>query len=77
MRRIPAYPNLKAFFSANPAITLEEFGQRVGVTGAYMSMITSGVRSPGFRLAFRIAKHANIPIESLLTERQADTARSA
>lgn len=66
-----AYPNLRMFL-AQSGTSQKELARRLDIDPSYISHFVTGRRSPGFKLAAKIAKEANIPIESLL-----DQARSA
>lgn len=60
-----AYPNLRMFL-AKSGTTSKILAQRLGVNPSHVSHILNGRRVPSLTLAAKIAKEANIPIESLL-----------
>jgi len=60
------YPNLIAFFKANPDIAGQDLAREFGISFAYMSMIKWGTRQPTLPLALRIAERCNVPLESLV-----------
>jgi transcriptional regulator with XRE-family HTH domain len=60
-----AYPNLRMFLEKS-GTSQRVLAQRVGVEPSHLSHILAGRRSPSLSLAARIAREANIPIESLL-----------
>lgn len=58
------HPNLRAYFAATGE-TQERFAARVGCRQTMVSRVLDGKAMPGFSLALRMAKAANIPVESL------------
>ena len=61
------HSNLRAYFEATGE-TQERFALRVGCRQAMVSRVLDGKAVPGFALALRMAKAANIPVESLAPE---------
>lgn len=61
------YPSLQAYFEASGE-SQERFAARVGCRQSMVSRVLDGKAVPGFALALRIAKAANIPVESLAPE---------
>lgn len=62
------YQNLTAYFVASGE-TQARFAARVGCHQNMVSRVLGGKAVPSFSLALRIAKAANIPVESLAPER--------
>lgn len=60
------YPDLAAFFRANPDVAGYQLAQELGCSPAYVSMIRWKERQPTLGLALKIAERCHIPIESLL-----------
>lgn len=60
-----AYPNLRMFL-AKSGTSQQALAKRLGVDPAHVSHILAGRRVPSLPLAAKIAREANIPIESLL-----------
>lgn len=60
-----SYPNLRMFLRKTKT-SQRVFAQRVGIDPSYVTHILSGAKTPGLQVAARIAKEANIPIESIL-----------
>jgi len=58
--------NLADYFKATRT-TQKVLAGRLGVTRAYVSLITSGDRQPALELAIRIAAETGVPIETLVT----------
>lgn len=57
--------NLQTYFDAG-AETQAAFASRVGLSRSFVSRVVSGERVPSLPIALRIAKAANVPVESLL-----------
>lgn len=66
MKRRTAYANLQDFFEAHPELTQGHFAKRVKIAQTHLSMILKGRRTPSLPVAIRIARSANVPVESLL-----------
>lgn len=64
MARTVRYANLKAYLQASGE-SQTRLAHRVGCTQAMLSRVVAGKAMPSFSLALRIAKAANIPVESL------------
>jgi len=62
------YPTLQAFFEASGE-TQAHFAARAGCHQNMVSRVLAGKAVPSFSLALRMAKAANIPVESLAPER--------
>lgn len=62
-RRI--YPNLLAFFRANPE-TQAQIADELEISPAFLSMIKWGERQPQLSLALKIADRCHVPLESLI-----------
>lgn len=60
------FPNLIAFFKANPDVSGQDLAQEFGISYAYMSMIKWGTRQPSLPLALRISGRCHVPLESLV-----------
>jgi transcriptional regulator with XRE-family HTH domain len=45
--------------------TQESLASKLGVTPAYISLLTSGSRQPGLKLALRIEAMTGLPVEAL------------
>lgn len=60
------YPDLNAFFRANPDISAQDLAAEFGISVAYMSMLRWSTRQPRLPLALKIAARCNVPLESLL-----------
>jgi transcriptional regulator with XRE-family HTH domain len=45
--------------------TQESLASKLGVTPAYISLLTSGSRQPGLKLALRIEAMTGVPVEAL------------
>ena len=67
MKRRRAYPTLKAFLDETGTLQ-SVVAKKAEITQGYVSLIADGKRTPGLRLAFRLSKIANVPVESLLAE---------
>lgn len=65
MKRRKAYPTLQAFIqeTGTPQFQL---AKRAGIGQAHLSLILSGERTPSLPLALKIARIANIPVETLV-----------
>lgn len=63
------YPNLRAFFEANPDVSGESLARELGISFSYMSMIKWGQREPRLPLALKIQDRCNVPLESLIHKR--------
>lgn len=65
MKRRKAYPTLQAFLeeTGTPQSAL---AKKAKITQAHLSYILSGERTPSLPLALKIAKIANIPVETLV-----------
>jgi transcriptional regulator with XRE-family HTH domain len=59
------YANLRMFLRKTKT-SQGALARRLGIDPSYVSHVVAGRRTPGFRLAAKIAREANIPIESLL-----------
>ena len=62
------YPDLVTFFKATKT-RQGAFAARLSISGAYMSRIKNGLAQPPLDLALRIADEANIPLDSLVSEK--------
>jgi transcriptional regulator with XRE-family HTH domain len=62
-----AYPNLRAYLDAE-GIQQAAFAKVVNISEPMLSQILRGGRCPSLPVAIRIAREANVPVESLLTE---------
>ncbi len=62
-----AYPNLKMFLRKS-GTTQSALAKRIGVEASHVSKIVSGARLPSGPLAMKIAREANIPLESLFSQ---------
>lgn len=65
MKRRQAYPTLQAYLEASD-ITQCALAKKAGIDESYLSLILSGARTPSLPLAVKLARIANIPVESLL-----------
>lgn len=65
MKRRKAFPSLQAYFEET-GLAQHTIAKRAGITQAHMSNILSGERTPSLPLALKLAKIANVPVESLL-----------
>jgi transcriptional regulator with XRE-family HTH domain len=61
------YLNLRTYFDAE-AVTQAEFAASIGLSAPMLSQIVTGNRRPSLEVALKIAKAANVPVESLMTE---------
>jgi transcriptional regulator with XRE-family HTH domain len=61
------YPNLETFFEET-ATKQEDFADVIGISASYMSRIKNNLAQPPLDLALRIAREANVPLESLISE---------
>ena len=64
------YPNLRAYFTANPDVRAMDVADRVGCSYSHLSMIKWGIRQPTLPLALRIQAACHVPLESLLSPSQ-------
>ena len=64
------YPNLRAYFVANPDVRGMDVADAVGCSYSQLSMIKWGVREPGLKLAIAIVNYCNVPLESLIRRSQ-------
>lgn len=60
------YPNLAAFFRANPEQTAAAIADELGVSAPFISMIKWRERQPKLELALKIAERCHVPLESLI-----------
>lgn len=65
MKRRIAYPSLPAFVEAT-GIPQQDLAKKAGIVPSHLSMILKGERTPSLPLALKLAKIANIPVESLV-----------
>lgn len=65
MKRRKAYPSLQAYVEAT-GIEQQTLAKKAGVVPSHIGMILSGERTPSLPLALRLARIANIPVESLV-----------
>jgi len=65
MRRRKAFPTLHAYMD-EMAVSQRTLAKRAGITQAHLSMILSGDRTPSLPLALKLARIANIPVETLI-----------
>lgn len=61
------YPDLETFFTETNT-KQEEFAERIGISGSYMSRIKNKLAQPPLDLALRISQEAHVPLESLISE---------
>lgn len=71
-----AFPNLQMFLDKS-GTSQQTLAKRVGVNPSYISLILGGHRVPSLALAAKIAREANIPIESLLRIKAAGLQRAS
>lgn len=65
MKRRKAYPSLQAYLEETDTPQYE-LAKRLKIGQAHLSLILSRRRTPSLPLALKIAKVANIPVETLL-----------
>lgn len=65
MARRKAYPSLKAYFEET-GTSQYVIAKRVGITQPHLSNILSGARTPSLPLALKLARLANVPVETLV-----------
>lgn len=65
MKRRKAYQTLNAFMEAE-GIMQQDLAKRARITQGHLSLILNGERTPSLPLALRLAKIANVPVESLV-----------
>lgn len=58
------YRSLNDYFEANPDKSQGELAEALGISGAYVSMLRSGERQPGRKLALRIEQLIGVPVAS-------------
>lgn len=71
MKRRKAHPTLQAFLNES-GMPQYELAKRADITESHLSMILSGERTPSLPLALKLARIANIPVESLVGKLHAD-----
>lgn len=71
MKRRKAFPTLQAFLdeTGTPQFVL---AKKARITQAHLSYILSGERTPSLPLALKLAKLANIPVETLVGKLHAE-----
>lgn len=62
------YPDLETFFEKTRT-KQEDFAEHIGISASYMSRIKNKLAQPPLDLALKIADEANIPLDSLISER--------
>ena len=62
-----AYPNLRMYLQKT-GTSQRELARRLGIDPSYVSHFIRGTKSPSLRLAAKIARETNIPIETMLHE---------
>lgn len=62
------YPDLETFFTRTDTAQ-QDFAKRIGISASYMSRIKNKLAQPPLDLALRIADEANIPLDSLISEK--------
>jgi transcriptional regulator with XRE-family HTH domain len=67
------YSNLSEYLTKTDT-RVEDFAARVGISIGYVSMIANGQRTPSLPVAMRVAKAADIPLQSLLGPAAEDVA---
>ena len=55
-------------------ITQHDLSGELGISAIFLSEIRRGKRSPSLALALRIARHCNVPIESLARDSKQEAA---
>jgi hypothetical protein len=60
------YPDLNAFFKANPDETVNQVAKDVECSAPMLSMVRWGTRQPRLPLALRISARCHVPLESLI-----------
>jgi len=65
MRRRKAFPTLQAYMDET-GISQGSLSKRADISQAHLSMILSGERTPSLPLALKLARIANIPVETLI-----------
>lgn len=72
MRRRKAFPTLKAFLDET-GMPQQVLAKRAGIAQSHISMIVSGERTPRLPLALKLARIANVPVESLIGKLHEDS----
>ena len=65
MKRRRAYPTLATYMETE-GINQRDFAKRAGITQGHLSLVISGDRTPSLPLALKLARIANVPVESLI-----------
>jgi transcriptional regulator with XRE-family HTH domain len=65
MKRRKAYPTLQAFLEETGTPQFE-LAKKANIGQAHLSLILSGERTPSLPLALKLARIANIPVETLV-----------
>jgi transcriptional regulator with XRE-family HTH domain len=71
MRHRKAYPTLREYLDAE-GIEQQILAKRAKITQGHLSLILRGERTPSLPLALRLAKIANVPVESLVGKLHTD-----
>lgn len=66
IRKQRIYPNLRAYFAAEP-VRQSEFAERLGISKGYLSDLKNGRVRPSLPLAARLSAEAGVPLESFLS----------
>lgn len=62
-----AYSNLASYFEAS-GDTQQAFADALGISQSHISRVSKGLVEPSLDLALRIARKANIPVESMVPD---------